>query len=78
MLEKKAVVLLSGGIDSSTALVVAKFEGYELYALSFDYNQRHIRELESAKMVASALGAKKHLTIKFNLREIGGSALTRR
>jgi len=76
MLKKKAVVLLSGGIDSSTALAVAKFEGHELYALSFDYNQRHMRELESAKMVASALGAKKHLTIKFNFREIGGSALT--
>ena len=76
MLKKKAVVLLSGGIDSSTALVFAKFEGYELYALSFDYNQRHIRELESAKKVASAIGAKKQLTIRFDLREIGGSALT--
>ena len=75
MLKKKAVVLLSGGIDSSTALAVAKSEGFELYALSFDYNQRHIRELESAKKVASALGAKKHLTIRFDLREIGGSAL---
>jgi 7-cyano-7-deazaguanine synthase len=75
MLQKKAIVLLSGGIDSSTALAVAKSEGFELYALSFDYNQRHIRELESAKKVASALEAKKHLTIRFDLREIGGSAL---
>jgi len=73
---EKAVVLLSGGIDSSTTCAVAKSEGYELYALSFDYSQRHIRELESARMVAAALGAKKHLVIKFNLRDIGGSALT--
>jgi 7-cyano-7-deazaguanine synthase len=73
---KKAVVLLSGGIDSSTALAVAKSEGYELYALTFDYNQRHKRELESAGLVASTLGAQKHLIIRFDLREIGGSALT--
>jgi len=76
MKKRRAVVLLSGGIDSSTTLAVAKSEGYELYALSFDYNQRHKRELESAQMVASALGAKRHLIIKFDLREIGGSALT--
>lgn len=74
--EKKAVVLLSGGIDSSTTLAVAKSEGHELYALSLDYNQRHIRELDSARMVASALKVQKHLIIKFDLREIGGSALT--
>lgn len=73
---KKAVVLLSGGIDSSTTAAIAKAEGYELYALSFDYEQRHKRELESAKMVAGHLGAKKHLIINFDLREIGGSALT--
>jgi 7-cyano-7-deazaguanine synthase len=72
----RAVVLLSGGIDSSTALAVAKSEGYELYALTFDYNQRHKRELESAGLVASTLGAQKHLIIRFDLREIGGSALT--
>ncbi len=76
MNDKKAVVLLSGGIDSSTTLAVAKSEGYELFAISFDYNQRHKRELESAKMVVSALGVKKHLIIHFDLREIGGSALT--
>jgi len=76
MEEKKAVVLLSGGIDSSTILAVAKAEGYEVYALSFDYHQRHKRELESAKMVASALGVRQHLIITFDLREIGGSALT--
>ena len=72
----KAVVLLSGGVDSSTTLAIAQSEGFETYALSFDYNQRHRRELESAKAVASALGVKKHLVISFDLREIGGSALT--
>jgi 7-cyano-7-deazaguanine synthase len=72
---KRAVILLSGGIDSSTTLAIAKSEGFELNALSFDYNQRHKRELESARMIASALGVKKHLLIKFDLREIGGSAL---
>jgi 7-cyano-7-deazaguanine synthase len=73
---QKAVVLLSGGIDSSAALAIAKSEGYNVHALSFDYNQRHKRELESAKIVASAFGVKKHLIINFDLREIGGSALT--
>jgi 7-cyano-7-deazaguanine synthase len=76
MSKKKAVVLLSGGIDSSTVLAVAKSEGYELYALTFDYNQRHKRELESARLVASSLGVKKQLIIRFDLGEIGGSALT--
>ncbi|TAL28908.1 MAG: 7-cyano-7-deazaguanine synthase QueC [Nitrospirae bacterium] len=72
----RAVVLLSGGVDSSTVLAIAKSKGYELYALSFDYSQRHKIELEAAKKVALSLGAKKHLIIKFDLREIGGSALT--
>ena len=72
----KAVVLLSGGVDSSTTLAMARSEGFETYALSFDYNQRHKRELESAKAVASSLGVKKHLVLGFDLREIGGSALT--
>jgi 7-cyano-7-deazaguanine synthase len=73
---KKAIVLLSGGIDSSTALAVAKSEGYELYALSFDYNQRHKRELESARLIAESLRVSKHLIMKSDLRQIGGSALT--
>lgn len=73
---KKAVILLSGGIDSSTTLSIAKAEGFELYALSFDYMQRHRRELKSAKMVAEVAGVKKHLIIKFDMGEIGGSALT--
>jgi 7-cyano-7-deazaguanine synthase len=76
MVNDKAVVLLSGGIDSSTALAVAKSEGHELYALSFDYGQRHKRELDSARMVAAALGVRRNLVISFDLREIGGSALT--
>lgn len=76
MNEKRAVILLSGGIDSSTSLAMAKADGYDCFALSFDYAQRHIIELEAAKKVASALGVKKHLIIRFNLREIGGSALT--
>lgn len=72
----KAVVLLSGGVDSATALAIVHAEGKELYALSFDYGQRHRRELESAKMVADFFGVKKHLIVNFNLRDIGGSALT--
>ncbi len=72
----RAVVLLSGGVDSSTTLAVAKSEGYELYALTFDYSQRHKRELASAKAVAKSLGVRDHLVIKFDLRDIGGSALT--
>jgi len=76
MKEKKTVVLLSGGIDSSTMLAVAQSEKHALYALSFDYNQRHKRELESARMVASVFGVQKHLIITFDLRDIGGSALT--
>jgi len=72
----KAVVLLSGGADSATTLALAQTDGRELYALSFDYGQRHLRELESAKMVAEVIGVKKHLIVNFNLRDIGGSALT--
>ncbi len=73
---RKAVVLLSGGLDSSTTLAAAAAEGYELYALSFDYLQRHRIELESAARVAASLGVRKHLIAKIDLREIGGSALT--
>jgi len=72
----RAVVLLSGGIDSSTTMAIAVKEGYSVYALSFNYGQRHSLEIDSAKSVANALGAKKHLIIDFDLREIGGSALT--
>jgi 7-cyano-7-deazaguanine synthase len=72
----RAVVLLSGGLDSATTLAIAREEGYECFALSFDYGQRHARELESAKQVAASLGAVKHLTLRLDLRAIGGSALT--
>ncbi len=71
-----AVVLLSGGLDSSTTLAIALAEGYEAHALSFDYGQRHLRELESARKVAAALGAAEHLVLTIDLRAIGGSALT--
>ena len=73
---KPAVVLLSGGIDSTTTLSVAKSEGFEVYAISFDYGQRHSIELNAAKQCASFFNVQKHLIIKFDLREIGGSALT--
>jgi 7-cyano-7-deazaguanine synthase len=74
--KQKAVVLLSGGVDSSTTLAMALDEGYECYALSFDYGQRHLVELDAAKHVAETLAVKKHLVIKINMRDIGGSALT--
>lgn len=72
----KAVVLLSGGIDSATTLAIVRSEGFAPYALSFDYGQRHRRELESARQVAACFDVQKHLVIAFDLREIGGSALT--
>jgi 7-cyano-7-deazaguanine synthase len=72
----RAVVLLSGGLDSATALAIACAQGYECYALSFDYGQRHLRELDSARRVALALGTRDHLVLRLDLRAIGGSALT--
>jgi 7-cyano-7-deazaguanine synthase len=73
---KCAVVLLSGGLDSATALAVAKRDGYEPYALSFDYGQRHLFELEAARRVAGAAGVRQHIVLPLNLRLFGGSALT--
>lgn len=73
---RPAVVLLSGGLDSATAFAVARAEGFDCYALSFDYGQRHDREIESARRVAAALGARQHLVLRLDLRPIGGSALT--
>jgi 7-cyano-7-deazaguanine synthase len=73
---KKAVVLSSGGIDSTTAMAMAKAEGYEIYSLSFRYGQRHVVELEAAARVAKALDARAHLVIDLDLKKIGGSALT--
>ncbi len=76
MSDKKAVILLSGGVDSSTTAAVAKKEDYQLHALTFRYGQRHEREIEAAKKVAAFLGVNDHLIIDFDLRAIGGSALT--
>jgi 7-cyano-7-deazaguanine synthase len=72
----KAVVLLSGGLDSATVLAVAKKEGYELYALSFSYGQRHGWELEAAKRVAASIGVAQHRIVEIDLRAFGSSALT--
>lgn len=72
----KAVILLSGGLDSSTVLYQAKADGCECYAISFDYKQRHRRELESARVIALSLGVKAHQIVNFDLTLWGGSALT--
>ena len=74
--QRRAVILLSGGIDSTTTLAIAIAEGYEAYALSFDYGQRHQIETETARRVADSLGAKEHRVAKIDLRIFGGSALT--
>jgi 7-cyano-7-deazaguanine synthase len=73
---KRAVVLLSGGLDSATVLALAKSEGYALYALSFWYGQRHAWELEAAKRVAASIGVAQHRVADIDLRAFGGSALT--
>lgn len=73
---KKAVVLVSGGLDSTTVLAIAKAEGYACYSLSFDYGQRHRAELNASQRVAQALGALEHKVVTLNLNSIGGSALT--
>tara|TARA_R110001583_G_scaffold6025_10_gene31593 strand:- start:191 stop:868 length:678 start_codon:yes stop_codon:yes gene_type:complete len=75
-LQKKAVVLVSGGLDSATVLAQATAAGYECYALAFDYGQRHRAELVAAKRVAQSNGAKEFKTITLDLSSIGGSALT--
>jgi 7-cyano-7-deazaguanine synthase len=76
MISKKAIILLSGGLDSATIMAIAKQEGYELYALSFDYGQRHKVELEAAEKIARFFSIKEHKTAKIDLRVFGGSALT--
>jgi 7-cyano-7-deazaguanine synthase len=73
---KKAVLLLSGGLDSTTVLAIARSQGFEVYAMSFDYGQRHRFELEAAKRVAAAFGAKEHRIATIDLAIFGGSALT--
>ena len=74
--EKRAVILLSGGLDSATVVAMARAEGYSCYTMSFDYGQRHRSELEAAARVARDLGAIEHKVIGLNLDGIGGSALT--
>lgn len=76
MQRKKAVVLLSGGLDSATILAYAKHQGFEVHAISFDYKQRHKYELESAQKVAQAFKAANHKIVHIDLRAFGGSALT--
>jgi 7-cyano-7-deazaguanine synthase len=74
--KQKAVVLLSGGVDSATTLAIALREGYEAFALSFRYGQRHVIELDAAERIARYFGVAHHLTVDVDLRRIGGSALT--
>jgi 7-cyano-7-deazaguanine synthase len=76
--DRKAVVLLSGGLDSATALAVARAEGFDAYALTLDYGQRHRAELEAAARVAASLGAAEHKVVPVGLDRLGGSALTDR
>src|SRR5579862_5263948 len=73
---RSAVVLLSGGLDSSTALAIAAEEGFDLYALSFRYGQRHARELEASRRIAEHFGCREHRVVDIDLRAFGGSALT--
>ncbi|MGH8355370.1 MAG: 7-cyano-7-deazaguanine synthase QueC [Pseudomonas sp.] len=76
MSEKRAVILLSGGLDSATVVALARAEGYACYSMSFDYGQRHRAELQAAERVAKQLGVVEHKVIGLNLNGIGGSALT--
>lgn len=73
---KKAIVLLSGGLDSTTVLAIARSENFECHTLSFSYGQRHYHELRAAKTISEFMGAAKHYVIKVDLSQIGGSALT--
>jgi len=73
---KKAIVLSSGGLDSTTVMAMARDDGYDLYALSFNYGQRHLFELEAAKKIAEVFNVKEHLVVKTDLTRMGGSALT--
>jgi 7-cyano-7-deazaguanine synthase len=76
MASHRAVVLVSGGLDSATTLAIAREQGFECYALSVDYGQRHSAELDAAMRVAAALGAREHRIMRIDLAGIGGSALT--
>ncbi|MDQ3819033.1 MAG: 7-cyano-7-deazaguanine synthase, partial [Acidobacteriota bacterium] len=74
--KRKAVVLLSGGLDSTTTLAIARGEGYEVYALTFRYGQRHEVEIEAARRIAKTFGVAKQVVAEIDLRAFGGSALT--
>ena len=76
MVERRAVVLLSGGLDSATVLAIAQSQGFDCYTLSFDYGQRHSAELQAAQRLADNMGAVEHKVVAIDLRSIGGSALT--
>lgn len=73
---RKAVVLLSGGLDSATCVAIARAEGFEVYALTVNYGQRHAVELEAGRRVAAAMGVARHVEVEVDLRRFGGSALT--
>ena len=75
-LNKKAVVLSSGGLDSTTAMAIARAEGFDIYSVSFRYGQRHSCELNASENISKSFGAKKHITVDIDLGKIGGSALT--
>jgi 7-cyano-7-deazaguanine synthase len=74
--EKKAIVLLSGGLDSTTTLAMARSEGFALYALTFRYGQRHAQEIAAAQRIAARAGVAEHVIVEFDLQHFGGSALT--
>src|SRR5687767_7916916 len=76
MKDRRAVILLSGGLDSAVCATIAKCERYDIYALTFDYGQRHKKEIEAAKAIANNLRAKEHKVLSIPLAEFGGSALT--
>lgn len=74
--QRKAIVLLSGGLDSATTLAIAKAEGFEVHALSFRYGQRHAVELRAAEQIAAQMGVRRHMIVDIDMRQFGGSALT--
>src|SRR5437764_4285103 len=76
VMEKRAVVLLSGGLDSTTVLAIAQAEGFAVYAQTFRYGQRHAHEIEAARRIAAASGVADHAIVEFDLHRFGGSALT--
>lgn len=75
-MSKKAVILLSGGLDSATTLSIAKSKGFELYTMTFNYGQRHLREITAAERISRQVGVKEHKVLRLDLETIGGSSLT--